>query len=104
MMGFPLIPNIFFPPSDRALITADLELPLGTPIERTEQIVTQLERYIDETYAVGPEEDEEGAVNWTVFVGEGAPQYVLTYSPEQPSPEYAYIMINTTSRTEKLRL
>jgi multidrug efflux pump subunit AcrB len=97
MLGFGLIPNIFFPPSDRALVTGDLELPIGTPIERTEQSVRQLERFVADELMVA-DGDGEGVLDWAAFIGEGAPQYVLTYSPEQPSPEYAYIMLNTTSR------
>ena len=36
--------------------------------------------------------------NWVSFIGEGAPRYVLTYAPEMPSSEYAYVMLNTNSR------
>ncbi|MDH3258921.1 MAG: efflux RND transporter permease subunit, partial [Deltaproteobacteria bacterium] len=32
------------------------------------------------------------------YVGEGAPRYVLGYNPEPPSTEYAYLIINGTSR------
>ena len=99
MLGFGFIPNIFFPPSDRALLTADIDLPIGTPIERTSQIVRQLEGFVDsELRATGDDGDAPGVLNWITFIGEGAPRFVLTYAPEQPSPEYAFMMINTTSR------
>jgi multidrug efflux pump subunit AcrB len=99
MMGFRFVPNIFFPPSDRALLTGDLTLPIGTPIERTEQVVRQLDRFIvDELRGDGGANGKHSVENWVSFIGEGAPRYVLTYAPEQPSSEYAYVMLNTSSR------
>ena len=100
MMAFRFIPNVFFPPSDRALLTADLELPTGTPIERTAQIARQLDRFIAEQLAVPREESSaaDGILNWATFVGQGAPRYTLTYQPEQVTPEYVYTMMNTTAR------
>ncbi len=101
MMAFRFIPNIFFPPSDRALLTAELELPTGTPIERTAQIARQLERFIADQLAVprsGSHSPADGVLNWATFIGQGAPRYTLTYQPEQVSPEYVYMMMNTTAR------
>ena len=42
VFGFGLVPFIFFPDSDRNLITVDINLPLGTKIERTEEVVAKL--------------------------------------------------------------
>ena len=39
MQGFRIIPNIFFPPSDRAIFTAAYELPAGTSMKRTLEVV-----------------------------------------------------------------
>ena len=36
MQGFRLIPKIFFPPSDKAIYTAEIELSIGTPVGYTE--------------------------------------------------------------------
>jgi multidrug efflux pump subunit AcrB len=99
MFGFRFVPNIFFPPSDRALLTAELEMPLGTPIERTEQVVNAFQRFLaDSLMADSAEGRVEGVVNWSVFVGQGAPNYLLAYTPEPSSPNYAYAIVNTTSR------
>ena len=46
---------------------------------------------------------EDGVTNWATFIGEGAPRYALTYAPEQPSSEYAYVMLNTNCVTESCR-
>ena len=42
--------------------------------------------------------DGEGVTGWATFIGEGAPRFILVYFPEQPNPEYAIMLLNTTSR------
>jgi multidrug efflux pump subunit AcrB len=101
MQLFGFIPAIFFPPNERATLTAELELPTGTPLVRTEELVLQVEEYLEDTMLVGPEEVEagkDGVTDWAAFIGEGAPRFFLSYGPEQASPEYAILVINTSSR------
>lgn len=96
MTGFRFIPNIFFPANDKAILTAELELPVGTPIERTEAMVEEVEAFLAEQLVVG-EGREEGIVNWATFIGQGAPRFVLNFNPEQAKPEYAVMIVNATS-------
>jgi multidrug efflux pump subunit AcrB len=101
MRLFGLVPAIFFPPNERQTLTAELWLPTGTPLARTEEVVLEVERFISENLRVTPEEiaaGAEGVTNWASFIGEGAPRFFLSYGPEQASPEYAILVINTTSR------
>ena len=95
MRGFALIPAIFFPPNDRPTLTCELELPTGTPIERTEEVARQVERYIATLKAAG---GGDGVTNWAGFLGQGAPKFMLSYNPEPPSPEYGIFVVNATSR------
>ena len=97
MFGFRFLPNIFFPQNDKAIMTAEFELPPGTPIERTEEMVKDIEAFMSENLVAGPGRPE-GIVNWATFIGQGAPRFVLNYNPEQAKPEYAIMIINTTSR------
>ncbi len=97
LVCFRFVPNVFFPPNDRPTFTAKLRLPTGTPIERTEEVVMQIEDFIRQNLMVGPER-EEGVTNWAPFIGEGGPRFMLAYNPEQASPEYSIIIINATSR------
>ena len=46
LFGFGLIPFNFFPDSDRNMITIDINLPLGTKIEKTEHVVEEIEAFI----------------------------------------------------------
>jgi multidrug efflux pump subunit AcrB len=45
-MGLGLVPQIFFPPSDKSFFKAEFELPVGTSIERTEEVVRGIEDFL----------------------------------------------------------
>ena len=93
LAGFGAIPNIFFPPNDRASFTIELELPAGSPIDRTDAIVAGVERFMaDELMAAS--NDGAGVVNWGAFVGQGAPKFLLSYNPEPTDPAYGFILVN----------
>lgn len=96
LSAFPLIPKMFFPPNDKPIFTAELELPPGTPFERTEALVNEVESFLRKELLVGPVRSE-GVVNWAAFIGQGAPRFVLNYIPEQAKPEYAILVGNATS-------
>ena len=93
---FAFIPSIFFPPKDRPLFSAELELPIGTPIERTEEVVASIEAFLRDEMMPG-DDGGEGVTSWASFIGAGPPRYTLTYSPKAPSSEYAMLLVNTTS-------
>ena len=97
LMSFSLIPAIFFPPNDRPTFTAEIELPTGTPIERTALVMKTIEDFIKEQLLVN-EERTRGVTNWGTYIGQGAPRFILPYAPEQARPEYAYVLMNATSR------
>lgn len=97
MGGFKYVPKIFFPPSDRLYFKSELELPLGTAIERTETIVEALEAFIKEELQVNADRTEEGVTSWISHIGNGGPRFVLQHSPEPASPNYAMMVVNTTS-------
>ncbi len=95
--GFGFVPSIFFPPNDRPSFTAEIELPVGSPIARTETVVREFDRYLAEHHLVGPERDE-GITGWATFIGNGGPRFILPYAPKVASPEIAYTILNATSR------
>jgi len=96
LQGFAYIPNIFFPPSDKPMFTVELEAPTGTDVERTERIVQAVEGFIQDEL-LPAEETADGVTSWSAYIGRGAPRFTLSYGPEQTRPEYAYMIINTTS-------
>lgn len=99
LMLFPQIPFIFFPDSDRNLVTADINLPLGTKIEKTEAAMAKLEDYINENLLVGEGRDK-GIKDYATFISEGPESYDLGYQPGEANSGYAHMLINTTSFEE----
>ena len=95
MQGFRIIPNIFFPPSDKAIFTATYELPAGTSIERTMEVVETVDRFIDAELRAGA---GEGVTNWATFAGNGGPRFYLAHNPEPANPQFAFALLNATSR------
>lgn len=97
-----LIPNIFFPPSDRPFFTLDVELPVGTAIEQTDWVIKDIEQYLETLKAT--ESNPEGVRNWITYVGSGGVRYLLTHSPKPASSRYSFMVINTTSAKVNLEL
>lgn len=96
MFGFTKIEFLFFPDSDRNMITVDINLPLGTKIERTTQIVLDIESFISKELKTS-EAKKEGIVDWSSYIGEGPESYDQGYSPGEANSSYAHILVNTSS-------
>jgi len=96
LYGFTKVPFLFFPDSDRNMITIDINLPLGTKIERTEFVVIELENFIASQLKVN-DERLEGIVDWSSYIGEGPESYDQGYTPDEVNSSYAHILVNTTS-------
>ncbi|MEE9230633.1 MAG: efflux RND transporter permease subunit, partial [Acidobacteriota bacterium] len=71
-------------------------LPLGIDIATTEAMVDKVEQYIKDDLLVS-EDRPEGISNWVSFIGGGEPRYILTFSPDEPKPSFAYLLMNTSS-------
>lgn len=110
LLGLNAIPNVFFPASDVAIFTAEFELPTGTAIARTEQVLKEVEEFMSEQLMAPfsdadgtpdgdrPAGEAPGIVNWVTFIGTGAPRFYLSFNPKPASPNYAMMLINATSR------
>ncbi|MCG8321140.1 MAG: efflux RND transporter permease subunit [Cytophagales bacterium] len=94
--GFTKLAFVFFPDSDRNMVTVDINLPQGTKIESTEQTILAIENFIQEELQVH-EERKEGILSWAAFIGEGPSSYDLGYSADEPNSNYGHILINTSS-------
>ncbi|QZT38102.1 efflux RND transporter permease subunit [Halosquirtibacter xylanolyticus] len=94
--AFRFIPFTFFPDSDRNMITVDINLPLGTKIERTSEVVAQIEKFMEDSIMVGLDR-KEGVVDFSSFVGQGPYSYDLGYFQDEANSSYAHMLVNTTS-------
>lgn len=99
LFGFTKIPFIFFPDSDRNMVTIDINLPEGNKIERTSEVVLAIEQYLTDSLKVN-DNKTLGVVDWSSYIGEGPESYDLGYSPDEANSNYAHILVNTTSFNE----
>ena len=95
LFGFTFIPFVFFPDSDRNLITVDINLPLGTRIERTSELVLELEQFMKDSLLYTPGK-EFGILDWSSYIGSGPESYDLGYGKDEANSSYAHILVNTS--------
>jgi multidrug efflux pump subunit AcrB len=96
LYGFTKVAFIFFPDSDRNMITVDINLPESTRIERTSELVGSIEKFMTDSLRVN-QTRENGIVDWSCFIGEGPESYDLGYSPDEANSNYAHMLVNTSS-------
>lgn len=96
IFGFTKLAFVFFPDSDRNMITIDVNLPEGTKIERTTATVLALEDFMKKELKTS-ESKPDGIVNWSAYIGEGPSAYDLGYNADEANSNYAHILVNTSS-------
>ncbi|MDM3869868.1 efflux RND transporter permease subunit [Porticoccus sp. W117] len=96
MQGMGLVPQIFIAPSEDPVFTAKLEMPLGTAIETTEQVVAELDHFITEQF-YRPQSGDAAVSNWMTFIGDGGPRFALGLDPANPNPANAFMIVNTSN-------
>jgi multidrug efflux pump subunit AcrB len=85
LLGFGRLEQSFFPDSTRPQFMVDYWLPQGTRIERTAADIDEIEEYILSI---------EGVTHMSAVIGQGAPRFLLTYSPEKQNSAYAQLLVD----------
>ncbi len=96
MFLFGFVRFLFFPDSDRNMITVDINLPLGTRLERTEELVKQIDHFIADSLIVS-DERKKGVVDWSSFIGKGPESYDMGYMQDEANSSYTHMLVNTSS-------
>lgn len=99
LYGFSYLSFVFFADSDRNMVTVNINLPEGTKIERTKDVVDRLEQYMTKSLKVNSSRSL-GITDWSSYIGEGPASYDLGYSPDEANSNYAHILVNTSSFNE----
>ncbi len=94
--SFGFLSFVFFPDSDRNMITIDVNLPENTKIENTIDVVLELENFMETELKVS-ENRTNGIIDWAAYIGEGPSSYDLGYNADEANSNYAHILVNTSS-------
>jgi len=84
--GMPLVKKQFFPASDRPEVLVEVQMPKGTAIAQTAKSAEEVEAWLRK-------QPEAKVV--TTYVGQGAPRFFMSLSPELPDPSFAKIIVRT---------
>jgi multidrug efflux pump subunit AcrB len=86
--GMAIVKKQFFPTSDRPEVLIEVQMPKGTSIEQTSAAAGQVEAWLRK-------QPETEVV--TAYIGQGAPRFYMSLSPELPDPSFAKIVVRTPS-------
>ncbi len=84
--GMTLVNKQFFPASDRPEVLVEVQMPKGAAIAQTSEAAKQVETWLRK-------QPEAKVV--TTYVGQGAPRFFMSLSPELPDPSFAKIIVLT---------
>ena len=91
IVGLGYVRQEFIAPSEDPAFTAKLELPLGTSIEATQQVVGDLDDFVRTEFHTA---DDPRVANWMTFIGDGGPRFQLSADPPNPNPANSFMVIN----------
>ncbi|MGE0626475.1 MAG: efflux RND transporter permease subunit [Hyphomicrobiaceae bacterium] len=96
ILAIPLIPNQFFPSSDRPELLVDLRLPQNASIYATESLVDRFETHL---------KDDEDIERWSMYIGRGAIRFYLPLDVQLPNDFFAQAVVvaKDVSARERLR-
>ncbi len=90
------VPKVFFPPSDRMYFKVELELPTGTALQATQNVVKDIEDFIA-TQHYSENKDEKGVTSWIAYIGNAGPRFILSHNPKANSSSYALLIVNVNT-------
>ncbi|MEL7448514.1 MAG: efflux RND transporter permease subunit, partial [Pseudomonadota bacterium] len=90
--GMGMVRQEFIAPSEDPIFTAKLEMPLGTSIEASQEVVSSVDRFVEERFY---QQDAGMVKNWLTFIGDGGPRFMLSLNPPNPNPANSFLIANT---------
>ncbi len=89
IVGFGMVKQQFFPPSNTPMFYVDMWMPEGTDVRETIKQTEKVESYIRK---------QDNVEFVTTTVGQGMQRFALTYQPEKSYEAYAQLQVRTTDR------
>ncbi len=109
MIGFGVaVPQQFFPTKEYEVFVVELDFPWGTSIGETSAVAAELGAFLSDSLSARVAEDpgllassgeyeSDGVVRWAAYAGSPPPRYTLSFVPEAPRPDYAYLIVTGTT-------
>jgi multidrug efflux pump len=95
VMGSPLVPRQFFPPSDRPELMVDLQLPQNASIYATDDAAKRLDTLL------GKDSD---VAHWSTYIGRSAIRFYLPLNVEPPNDAFAQAVVVAKDVSARKRL
>ncbi|MDC4338949.1 efflux RND transporter permease subunit [Acinetobacter baumannii] len=92
VLMFKMVPQQFFPPSNRAEILVDLKLEEGASLTATEQAVKKVEQFLSK---------QNGIDNYVAYVGTGSPRFYLPLDQQLPQASFAQFVVLASSLDDR---
>lgn len=89
---FSLVPQQFFPPSNRAEILVDIKLQEGASLLATEQAAKKVEQFLAK---------QKGIDNYVAYVGSGSPRFYLPLDEQLPQASFAQFVVLASSLDDR---
>ncbi|SDR44167.1 Multidrug efflux pump subunit AcrB [Rhizobiales bacterium GAS113] len=95
LYGTRLVPQQFFPPSDRPELLVDLQLPENVSIYATRDVSARLEKLL---------QDDPDVDHWSMYVGQGAVRFYLPLNVQLPNDFFAQMVVVTKGLQQRERV
>jgi multidrug efflux pump len=92
VLMFKLVPQQFFPPSNRAEIVVDIKLEEGASLKATEAAVRKVEGFLSK---------QQGIDNFVAYVGTGSPRFYLPLDQQLPQASFAQFVVLASSLDDR---
>ena len=92
VLMFKLVPQQFFPPSNRAEILVDLKLEEGASLTATENAVKKVEKFLS---------TKQGIDNYVAYVGTGSTRFYLPLDQQLPQASFAQFVVLASSLDDR---
>jgi len=83
-----MVSQQLFPKVERNQFAMEINLPSGYNLTQTDSVVKKIEKIMAK---------DKRIEHYTSFIGSSSPRFQTVYAPNLPSPNYAQILVNTTT-------
>src|SRR5271166_129424 len=95
LYGMRLVPQQFFPSSDRPELLVDLQLPTNASIYATQDVAARLDKLL---------KSDQDVDHWSTYVGQGAVRFYLPLNVQLPNDFFAQAVVVTKGLQQRERV